>query len=205
MSFDLFPSKVNSVRASTHRKLLKWFRMISLVTILVLAGIYYNVYGALENYVNTWLIILPFLFEALSVIVEFTEVKWLDRLASFTFIICWPLSTVFAIFSISMNISYGYFSLYPLLSFVPWLILVADFVLNKVSFVRMQYIFVGIISAFFIFYLVNDFRHFSEFYPDYAEWTIKIGMLLSVFIILEASRLIKIKCCEKSEAEKSLM
>lgn len=205
MSIDLFPSKINSVTASSHPKFLKLFRIISLVTIAILAGIYISILGARFNIIGFWLIIFAFIFEALAITVELTRVSWLDKTASLTFIIVWPISIVFVVFFIWMHIYIGIFPLYILLSIVAWLVLVVDFSLNKVNFVRIQYIFVAVIAAFFIFYWLDDVKGILKNFSVYVEWIVKIGMFLSVFILLEASRYTKSKCCEKNEAYQPLI
>ena len=205
MSFDLFPSKMNSVRSSKHQELLKYFRIGSLVVCVVIV-VLAQLSGLLTfRSMAPWLIIFPLLFEILAVITEFAHTTALDRAASVLYTIAWPFTTLLAVFFLEICLSLGVLNLNTLVIFVPWLLLVVDFLLNQISYIRFQYIFPVAISAFFIFYWLEDVELFLFFMPSTTALIIRIAAVVAVVVVLELSRLIKVRGCSENEIEKSLI
>ena len=205
MSFDFFPNKMNSVRSSNHQTFLKFFRIGSLAVCGVIAVLAYLAGLLGFRSMSPWLILFPLIFEILAVVTEFAHTTALDRAASVVYTIAWPITTIFALFFFEICYSLGALNFNTLVIFVPWLLLLVDFLLNQISYIRLQYIFPIAITAFFIFYLLEDVALFLFFMPSTTALIIQLAAVVAVVVLLELSRLIKVRSCSESDVEKSLI
>jgi hypothetical protein len=154
MGLELFPNKMNSTSASNHHKLLKYLRIIFLLVLTaIIVFNFVSIHLNLRSMVF-WSIVFSFLFELLAVILEFAHNTELDRAASILFLISWSFNTVVFGSVIYLISFFGLplFTWQSLIFFSPWLVLFVDFLLNKISYIRFQYIFPLAVSCFFFFY-----------------------------------------------------
>ena len=203
MSFDFFPSKMNSVRSSYYQEFLKFFRIGSLVACVVILVLAYLSGKMSFRSMIPWLIIFPLIFEILAVATEFAHKKALDRAASVAYTIAWPISTIFAVLLFEVYYSLHVLNLYISIIFVPWLLLLVDFLLNHISYIRLQYIFPIAITAFFVFFLLDDLAIYFLYVSSATALIIQIAAVVAVVVVLELSRFFKIR--SENDIEKSLM
>jgi hypothetical protein len=207
MGFELFPHKMNSTRASKHGDVLKYLRIafLAILAAIFIVGIVYLKFGFRS--LPFWAVLLPLVFELLAVIVEFVHNKHLDRAASVVFLIAWPLNTVMSALILEILISLGLPIFNPgvLIMFAPWLVLFVDFLLNQISFIRVQYVFPLVATIFFMFVWITDFDLLVFILSSTAVIIIKSVAIIGVLVVLELSRLIKVRSCKESDVEQALI
>jgi hypothetical protein len=214
MGFDLFPSKMSSVRSSRHATQLKIIRFVSLgLTVLLLIVLFLKDLFDIFS-IATWTALYALIFEVFAVLSYF--VHSVDKAASVLFLVAWSFNAtmiwLFVLTSILFDvgsvagiaIDTG-FDWLVLLNYLPFVILLVDFVYNKISFIRLQYLIPVVLNLVDLFFWYNDFEAFEYFITTTQSILLKVVLVVAILGVLELSRLIKVRSCKESEIEHSLL
>lgn len=192
MGLHLFPEHLHSVRSSKHETALKIFRFVAVV-ILVLDIVLLFVLDVFTlSSVFTWYFFLALLFELFAALSYF--VHDLDKVASVLFVVAWPIVGSLGLFLIYLCIL---LNVIDIVTLSPLVLLLVDFLLNKINIVRLQYIFTFIVFLPLVIYEFNEFYVLSFALTDTALLILKVLLIVIAFGIAELSRLAKVRSCKE--------
>lgn len=200
MGLDIFPAKMNSVKASKHEKQLKIIRFVSLALVAFIF-VWNFLSGSFDIFsISTWTVLFSLAFEIFAVLNYFVDK--LDKVASILFLIAWSFNTtvVYMIFYFSTE-----FGFLDLLTYLPFTVLLVDFIYNKISFIRLQYIFPLGLLALQVFFLFDEIYYLTLLMSTLQGILLRVGIVVFCLAVLEISRLIKVRNCKENECEQSLL
>jgi len=220
MGLDVFPAKMHSVKSSNHEKQLKIIRFVSLglTVLLVIVLFLVDLFDIFS--IATWTALYALIFEIFVVLSYFVE--RVDKAASVIYLIAWSfnatmiwffiLTSIF--FDVHVDVDVGSvagigletsFDWLVLLKYLPFVILLVDFIYNKISFIRIQYILPIGLNLIDLFFWYSDFEAFDFFLSLTQSILLKVALVVIILGVLELSRLIKVRSCKESEIEHSLL
>lgn len=200
MGFDLFPAKMNSVKASRYENQLKIVRIVSLVLMAGLLALnflddIFDIYS-----ISSWCVLYSLLFEIAAVLSYFNN--GFDKVASVLYLIAWSFNATMGFLIYYFSSSFG---LFDLIAFLPFTVLLVDFIYNKISFIRVQYIFPVGLLALGVFFWFEDFTVLDALMSTYQVLIFRVVLIGICVGILEISRFIKVRSCKEDECEQSLL
>ena len=150
--------------------------------------------------ISTWTLLSSFLFELFAVLSYF--VNDLDKVASILYLYAWSFNAtvVYLVFYVSTS-----FSFIDLLTYLPFTVLLVDFIYNKISFIRLQYIFPLGLLALQVFFLFEEINVIALLMSAIGGILLRVGIVVFCLAVLEISRLIKVRSCKENECEQSLL
>lgn len=200
MGFDFFPAKMNSVKASRYENQLKIVRIVSLVLMagLLALNILDDVFDIYS--ISTWCVLYSLLFEIAAVLSYFNNA--FDKIGSILYLIAWHFNGTMAFMLYYFSSSFG---LLDLIVFLPFTVVLVDFIYNKVSFIRLQYIFPVGLLVFDVFFWYSEFALLDVMMSSEGALISKLVFIGLSILFLEISRLIKVRSCKEDECEQSLL
>ncbi|OMJ71246.1 hypothetical protein SteCoe_30589 [Stentor coeruleus] len=218
MCLDFYPSSMESIKSSNHRKFLKYYRIGALILYIIGFLIdrdgYFEFYGSIFNSKITigafyfFITLLPYFH------IDFWDV--IDKVACISFLMSWamilPLAILEPAYIISVNILSPTGPLFTIKTIdlcfgyiLPVVLLVIDYALNKVSFIREQYVFaLGYCIAAVFFGGFPSESDVEAFIPG-VFIALRIFIIVFGLIFLEIGRAIKNKLNGNSDLNQGFL
>lgn len=220
MGFDLFPSSMASVMKSEHPKTLKFFRIGALVLNIIGMVILMDRDGYTEFDSSIFSIKIEigvfYYFFAVLPYFSIDYNDYIDKLACILFVLSWalilPISLLdpaFVLFANSISPTGAIFTINTLdLCFryiLPVVLLIIDYILNRICFIREQYILAiaGCIALVFSAKIPSE--SVLETFMSEVFLPLRISVLIFGVIFLEIGRAVKAKFCGSSELGNHLL
>lgn len=137
-------------------------------------------------------ILLALVFEILAVLTY--SVSELGKITCLLFVISWGFITTKGLIMIFISPSFG---LFDLIEYLPFTVLLIDYILNHIAIHRIQY---PLPSGFLLLHLLFNI----DFSLDYSVFLFIVHFVV-LLIVLEVSRVIKTGSCRQSEGEQKLI
>ncbi|OMJ70608.1 hypothetical protein SteCoe_31379 [Stentor coeruleus] len=215
MGFDMFPASMSSVKASKHDRVLQIYRIVALV--VSIGSMAYmmgddGVVGFIEVLFN-WKVVAGVIFYLLATLAYFVDK--LDKPACLAYLVAWTLIWPLTIFDWVIVDQAN--SLSPIDIFTvegidlycgyvfPVLLILIDYVLNRICFVREQYSVPVVIAIILVFVLSLPLESTLETLMGALLLPLRIIIIVTGLIFLEIGRVIKARSCSNSALDQHLL
>lgn len=217
MGFDMFPASMSSVKASKHERILQIYRIVALV--ISLGSVVYmmgdnddGVVGFITILFN-WKVVAGVVYYLLATLAYFVDS--LDKAACLAYLVAWTLIWPLTIFdwvvvdqanSLSVVDIFNVEGLDLYCGYVfPVLLILIDYVLNRISFVREQYTVPVVIAIILTFVLSLPLEDTLETIMSELLLPLRIIIIVVGIIFLEIGRVIKARSCSNDALNQSLL
>jgi hypothetical protein len=198
MGIEFFPQHMYHYEASENAGALKVLRIIFAVVTIVVFGLdlleSFDFYKSLYGFA----LFLNLLFFVWASLGYFVEALRINKILCLLFLTIWALDWTLVIVDQYIE---------PLLlDYYLWLItalVLVDYVFNRISFVRIQYIVPAIVIV--VYFVIENIVIFISGFWDFDDLVeLIIGLVVAV-VVLEIGRFIKVRKCKDHEHEHSLI
>ena len=192
MGLNFFPSDSKEAIYSKYKGPLQYIRIASLI-LLTLQLLYLFIISD-DPLISTegLCILLALVFEILAVLTY--SISELGKITCLVFITSWAFITTKGLIFIFISPSFG---LFDLIEYLPFTVLLIDYILNRIAIHRIQY---PVPSGLLLLHLLFN----VNFSLDYSILLFIVHFVVLV-IVLEISRVIKTGSCKQSEGEQKLI
>lgn len=186
MPFEIFPARMQSVKASVNESLLLAFRITAITFLLLELSLLFITEGINTLSVRTWYICLALIFEIFALLSYM--IPSLDKVACLLFVVAWPIVGTIGIYLFSLSIL-----LYVknISNFTPMALLLVDYLLNRIDFVREQFIFTLILFVVILTFVIDSLNIPQKTMSENSLIVVKCLLFVMWYGIAELSRFAK--------------
>jgi hypothetical protein len=193
MALNFFPHQRDAAVSSKYPSVLRYHRIVSFI-ILILSFLYniiFSDFDPLGIEISTMLTSLA--FEVLAILTY--RNSDLNKITCLVFVVSWAFASALELTDL---LFIGRHGIFDVVFFVPWLVLFVDYLLNRISVLRIQYIFPITLIIIYVVFIPNMLDVMFHMFSTFEIILTYLFILGLTVIVLEISRVAKVGSCKET-------